>query len=141
MKKIISLLLIIPFFLSCSSDEETTNPKSTEPLKGDNITVGDVVGAWKPNRSYLVLNNEETHFLYKQSFVFREDMTGYDYTFAFDKSPFTWELKDNIIYFKHSKYGDVKAWMKNNRICFKGEYDENTKAICEYIKTEMPPFD
>lgn len=141
MKKLIYTLLLLSFLIACSSDDEDkkqTTSTSLEPNKGDDITVQDVVGMYEPYRVYFDNSKDNAFFEHKQLITFNGDGTGYDFTYDKDHEAFSWSISKNIISFKHSKYGYVKAWKSNDRISFRSiyaVYNEFTSiAIFEYKK-------
>ncbi|MDR2917284.1 MAG: hypothetical protein LBV74_21020 [Tannerella sp.] len=131
MKKFLYILFSVCILTACSSDDDNPAP-NTDPLKGDNISIEQVVGTYEPNRVYFENNSNNGFFEYNQKLTFNSDKTGYDFTYNEDHSPFTWDLSNNIISFTHSKFGNVKAWIKDNKLSFKATYEETSIAIYEY---------
>lgn len=133
MKKL-SLLLLLPFFmlLSCSDSDDIT--PTTEPEKGDEMTIEQIVGTYVAT-SIKYDNGANGFFDDKIELTFNSDYTGEEWNpRTLEKSPFTWAYSDKIISFSYSLHKNVKGWFKNSELKYR-DYGINNGVKDKYIAT------
>lgn len=136
MKKL-SLLLLIPFFmlLSCSDSDDVT--PTTEPEKGDKVTIEQVVATYELR--YVRYDNTSDGIIKdKLTLTLNEDLTSLDFNpRTLDKKESTWTHTENNITFTNSLHGKVTGWLDKNELKYKAYYIGNngskTNDIVTYI--------
>lgn len=134
MKKLITLLLLLPFFIACSSDDNTITP-NTEPQKGDDVTTEQITGTYKAS-SIRFDNTGYGFFSDAIELTFNSDKTGEEWnprTLA--KVPFTWSYSNRIITFSYSLHKNIKGWFDKSNLMYRAYYINSNGNTTEQIAT------
>lgn len=125
MKKLFAILLVLPFMFSCSSDNEVE--PTTEPQKGDEVTVEQIVGRYELSGLFFDDGGLGT-YEDKIRLTFNSDNSGEEFNpRTLKKTPFTWSYNDKVINFTHTIHGNINGW-----------FDKKTLKYKAYAKPEYP---
>ena len=136
MKKLL-ILLLLPLFIACSSDEENTSTPTTDPQKGDEVTTEQITGTYKAT-SIKFDNTGDGFFKDNLELTFNVDQTGEEWNpRTLEKTPFTWSYRDRIITFSYSLHKNVKGWFDKSNLKYRAYYINSNGNTTEQIATHI----
>lgn len=117
MKKLLTLILLFPLFISCSSDNEIT--PTTEPETGDNMTTEQIVGTYhvvdlRVDGFNDLLPNLDIELIFKNDYILEELNVK-----TLERKQYTWSYSNKIISFENTDNGKVQGWFKDGNLKFK----------------------
>lgn len=137
MKKLLSLILLLPLFISCSSDNEIT--PTTEPETGDNMTTEQIIGTYI--LSDLIFDNgNDGNYNDKIELSFKGNNTLEEFNpRTLERKKYTWSYSNNVISFENTQHGNVLGWFKNGYLKYrtyaKPNYPDKIGTYTYYKKT------
>lgn len=137
MKKILYLLFSVCIITACSSDDHITYSLSTDPLKGDEVTVDQIIGTYK---SYEIVydntGNGIAHGFFEDNIelTFNADNTGEEKR-NINKIPFTWSYNDRVISFSYSLHKNIRGWFDKSGLKYRTDDVYGSGVKSESIAT------
>ncbi|MFV0312190.1 MAG: hypothetical protein ACK5KN_11160 [Dysgonomonas sp.] len=117
MKKLLSLILLFPLFISCSSDNEII--PTIEPETGDNMTIEQIVGTYILSDLHIEGLNDAI-FGEKIELSFKENNTLEEFNpQTLERKQYAWTYSNKVISFENTQHGKIQGWFKNGYLKYK----------------------
>lgn len=123
MKKLLTLILLFPLFISCSSDNEIT--PTTEPETGDNMTTEQIIGTYILSDLHIEGLNDAM-FDEKIELSFKDNNTLEEFNpRTLEKKQYTWTYSNKVISFENTQHGKVQGWFKDSNLKYRATAKPN----------------
>lgn len=117
MKKLLTLILLLPLFISCSSDNEIT--PTTEPETGDNMTTEQIVGTYilsdlTFDDGFIGMFNDKIELSFKDDNTLEEFNPR-----TLERKKYIWSYSNKVISFENTQHGKVQGWFKDGYLKYR----------------------